>query len=142
MEIYDIYVFVEDASKKTIENFISKYLKNAISEDSYFEYPKYQKTILYETSLFENMFDFITDKSFKKYTFYFKCLGWNEGKGGIIQTYDDNSVCLGLSVFPDYVDKYYRILEKNYPPENIFISYYDPPPQNSNQVREILKRKA
>ena len=136
MEVHDVYVFIENANKSTIEEFLSKFLCDCTAADSEFEYPRYGAETLYETDSFEEMLNFVIKGNFKEYTFYLECLSWKMGKGGIIKTYEDNSVCLALSVFPEFIDKYEQELGLFYGDQTTFVLYYLPPPSNSNERTE------
>lgn len=141
MELCDVYVYIESADKEQIEKFICNHLKGWTTKEDYFEYPKYSFDKSYETADFNEMFNFITNYTFKKYTFYLECPEWVDGKGGIIQTYEDNSVCLGLSVLPEKLDEYKLKLEEEYGESNVFVLYNIPPPQESKIVRNFLNSK-
>ena len=138
MELYDIYVFIEDFENDTIFDFITSYLNGFKQMDDYFEYPQYKNPTIFETGSFEKMLGFILEDANRDFTFYFEKKDNPEYKQGIIKIYPQRAVCLGLSALPKFEKKIISILKNKFDTDKIIVSYNYPPPSSVMEAKKII----
>ncbi len=141
MDLNDVYVFFEEVNECHIDVFFKVYLPNFTSMEDYFEYPKYEMPVVFESDNYKEMLDYVI-KNNGDYTFYFENDGQHnlKYKQAIIRINKDRSMLLGLSVISGYEQTIIDSYEKEFNTTDIFITYNVPPLTSKDEVLKYLPR--
>ena len=138
MELADVFVFMEQSTIADVKDFIKEYLKGYSSMDSFYEYPKYGAETIYEADSYEDMLEYIFSKPGRSYTFYFENKEHANIKQAIIQINKDGSLCLCLSVTPDFEKVMHDELVSKYISYRVFVSYNQTLPNSILEMERMI----
>ncbi len=138
MILEDIYVGFDPSKRmKSIHLFTTKYLEGYRGEVDIYEYPQYQGETTFTTKLFSDMLKFVMAEAGRSYSFFLENAENKEAPKAMICINKDDSIFLGLGVYPKFTAKYEQLLKQDFSSNLILICHHTTPPDNFIEFKRI-----
>lgn len=122
---------------KNIHLFVTKYLEGYKKEVEFYEYPQYKGETIFTTKHFSDMLEFALAEPGRSYSFFLENAENKEAPKAMICINKDDSIFLGLGVYPKFTAKYEQLLKQDFSLNLILICHHTTPPDNFIEFKRI-----
>lgn len=143
MEFIDIYILLEKQSREQVALFREKYLYNLKQAAEVYEVPQYREKPVFSTDSVDEILDYLFTNGPIEYQLYWNNPHKSNLINGMIFFNGDGSLILGLSVMPEFEERFSSQLRKDFKSKYI-IAYGEglPPLERASFLEEYYKQQA